>query len=132
LSERNLDEGAAAALLGHMVGHIQYMELQLRSDPARPTLINTQYSPWNWGHSNPESARPASLEDSTAGFDAHLAASRDLFTMWVKDIPARVFGGLPKNFAIPAMQPPSATAGAWFVPVSWELQDGQARYYVMS
>ena len=46
--------------------------------------------------------------------------------MWVKDIPARVFGALPKNFAIPPMQPPSAMAGAWFVPMSWELQDGEA------
>jgi len=46
--------------------------------------------------------------------------------MWVKDIPLRVFGALPKNFAIPPMQPPSAMAGAWFVPVSWELQDGEA------
>jgi hypothetical protein len=232
LSDEDLDEGATATLLARMVGHIQYMGLQLRSDPARPTLINTQYSPWNWGHSNPDtlylSARiddahdyrvygtlgsvaqttfgvytgkddqaqaikarsedlavdddgsfeiifsrekirntnwfqlpagadsfcayqtygdwerqykgrvrieclnavepgtPVSLEGSIATFDAHLAASRDLFTMWVKDIPARVFGALPKNFAIPPMQPPSAMAGAWFVPMSWELQDGEA------
>jgi hypothetical protein len=35
-----LDEGSAAALLGHLVGHIQYMGPQLRSDPARPILIN--------------------------------------------------------------------------------------------
>jgi hypothetical protein len=232
LSEGDLDEGAAAALLRHMVGHIQYMGLQLRSDPARPMLINTQYSPWNWGHSNPdtlylsariddahdyrvygklgsvaqttfgvytgkddqaqavkalaedlvvdddgsfeiffsrenmgttnwfelppaadsfcayqtfadwerqrkgsirieclnpdEPAKPISLYDSIAAFDAHLAASRELFIMWVKDIPTRVFGALPKNFAIPPMQPPSAMAGAWFVPVSWELQNGEA------
>ena len=232
LSEGNLDEGAAAALLGHMIGHIQYMGLQLRSDPARPTLINGQYSPWNWGHSNPdtlylsariddahdyrvygrlgsvaqttfgvhtgkddqghavkalsddlvvdddgsfeiffsrekmgttnwfqlppgaesfcayqtygdwerqhkgtihieclnsdEPAKPASLKDSIAAFDAHLAASRDLFTMWVKDIPSRVFSDLLTNFAIPPMQPPSAMAGAWFVPVSWELQSREA------
>jgi hypothetical protein len=232
LCEVDLDEGAAAALLGHMIGHVQFMGLQLRSDPARPTLINTQYSPWNWGHSNPDTlylsariddahdyrvygrlgsvaqttfgvytgkddqghavkalsedlvvdddgsfemffsrekmgttnwfqlppgadsfcayqtygdwerqhkgtiridclnaekpAKPASLQDSIAAFDAHLAASRDLFTMWVKEIPSRVFGALPKNFAIPPMQPPSAMAGAWFVPVSWELQDGEA------
>lgn len=232
LSEGDLDEGAAAALLGRMVGHIQYMGLQLRSDPARPTLINTQYSPWNWGHSNPdtlylsariddahdyrvygrlgsvaqttfgvytgkddqaqavkalsedlavdddgsfeiffsrekmgttnwfelapaadsfcayqtfgdwerqhkgsirieclnpdEPAKPVSLYDSIAAFDTHLAASRELFTMWVKDIPARVFGALPKNVAIPPMQPPSAMAGAWFVPVPWELQNGGA------
>ena len=232
LSTSDLDEGAAAALLGRMVGHIQYMGLQLRSDPARPTLINTQYLPWNWGHSNPdtlylsariddahdyrvygrlgsvaqttfgvytgkddqahavkvlsenlvvdddgsfeiffsrekvgttnwfqlppgadsfcayqtygdwerehkgsirieclnadEPATPVSLHDSIAAFDEHLGASRELFTMWVKDIPARVFGALPKNFAIPPMQPPSAMAGAWFVPVSWELKDGHA------
>jgi hypothetical protein len=232
LSTGDLDEGAAAALLGRMIGHIQYMGLQLRSDPARPTLINAQYSPWNWGHSNPdtlylsariddahdyrvygrlgsvaqttfgvytgkddqaqavkvlsddlvidgdgsfelffsrekvgttkgfqlppgadsfcvyqtygdwerqhkgtirieclnadEPAEPASLRNSIAAFDAHLAASRDLFAMWVKDIPARVFGVLPKNFAIPPIQPPSAMAGAWFVPVQWELQDGEA------
>ncbi|MGB8792018.1 MAG: hypothetical protein WCD33_10945 [Mycobacterium sp.] len=232
LSEGDLDEGAAAALLGRMVGHIQYMGLQLRSDPARPTLINTQYSPWNWGHSNPdtlylsariddahdyrvygrlgsvaqttfgvytgkddqaqavkalsedlavdddgsfeiffsrekmgttnwfelppaadsfcayqtfgdwerqhkgsirieclnpdEPAKPVSLYDSIAAFDTHLAASRELFTMWVKDIPARVFGALAKNVAIPPMQPPSAMAGAWFVPVPWELQNGGA------
>jgi hypothetical protein len=232
LSTGDLDEGASAALLGHLIGHIQYMGLQLKSDPVRPPLINAQYSPWNWGHSNPdtlylsariddahdyrvygrlgsvaqttfgvytgkddqaqavkalsedlvvdgdgsfeiffsrekmgstnwfqlppgadsfcayqtfgdwerqhkgtirieclnadEPAKPASLHDSLAAFDAQLAASRDLFTMWVKDIPARVFGALPKNVAIPPMQPPSAMAGAWFVPVSWELQDGEA------
>jgi hypothetical protein len=232
LTEGDLDEGAAAALLGHMVGHIQYMGLQLRSDPARPMLINAQYLPWNWGHSNPdtlylsariddahdyrvygrlgsvaqttfgvytgkddqaeavkalsedlvvsddgsfeiifgrekmgtanwfqlpsgaesfcayqtfgdwerqhkgsicieclnadEPAKPATLHDAIETFDVHLAASRELFTMWVKDIPARVFGVLPKNFAIPPMQPPSAMAGAWFVPVSWELQPDQA------
>jgi hypothetical protein len=73
-----------------------------------------------------EPAKPASLQDSIAAFDAHLAASRDLFTMWVRDTPARVLGALPKNFAIPPMQPPSAMAGAWFVPVSWELEDGEA------
>ena len=212
LSEGDLDEAAAAALLGRMVGHIQYMGLQLRSDPARPTLVNTQYSPWNWGHSNPdtlylsariddahdyrvygrlgsvaqttfgvytgnddqalavkalaediavdedgsfeiffsrdkmvntnwfqlppgaesfcayqtygdwerehkgsirieclnvdEPVKPVSLHDSIAAFDAHLAASRELFTMWVKDIPARVFGAPPKNFAVPPLQPP--------------------------
>jgi hypothetical protein len=232
LTAGDLDEGTSAALLGHLVGHIQYMGLQLRSNPARPTLINAQYSPWNWGHSNPdtlylsariddahdyrvygrlgsvaqttfgvytgkddqaqavkvlsenlvvddegsfeicfsrekmgttnwfqlppgaesfcayqtfgdwerqhkgtirieclnadEPAKPASLQESIAAFDAHLAASGDLFTLWVKDIPARVFGALPKNVAIPPMQPPSAMAGAWFVPVCWELQDGEA------
>jgi len=36
-----------------------------------------------------EPAKPASLQDSIGGFDDLLAASRDLFTMWVKDIPAR-------------------------------------------
>ena len=232
LAQGDLDEGTAAALLGRLVGHIQYMGLQLRSDPARPTLINGQYSPWNWGHSNPdtlyltariddshdyrihgtlgsvaqttfgvyagkddqaravkalaedlvvgeddsfeiyfsrermgdtnwfqlpsgadsfccyqtygdwehqakgsiriecvnpgEPAQPESLQESIAAFDAHLAVSRELFTMWVKDIPARVFGALPKNFAIPPMQPPSAMAGAWFVPISWALQEGEA------
>jgi hypothetical protein len=232
LSQCDLDAGSAAALLAHLVGHIQYMGLNLHSDPARPTLINGQYSPWNWGHSNPdtlyltarvddthdylisgklgtaaqttfgvyagkddqahavkvlseelvvdddgsfeiyfsrekmgdtnwfqlppgadsfccyqtfgdwnnqakgtiriqclnpgEPATPESLEESIAAFDAQLAASRELLTMWVNDIPARVFGPLPKNFAIPPMQPPSAMAGAWFVPVAWELQDGQA------
>jgi hypothetical protein len=45
LSAGNLDEGATAALLGRMVGHIQFMGLQLRSDPARPTLINTGNGP---------------------------------------------------------------------------------------
>ncbi|OMC15729.1 MULTISPECIES: DUF1214 domain-containing protein [unclassified Mycobacterium] len=232
LAQGDLDEGSASALLGHLIGHIQYMGLQLRSDPARPTLINAQYAPWNWGHSNPDTlylsariddahdyrvygtlgsvaqttfgvyagkddqaravktqsedlqigpdgsfeiyfsrrkmgdtnwfelppgaesfccyqtygdwqrqakgdiriecldapppAHPPSLAQSVAEFDEHLAGSRDLFTMWVKDIPARVFGALPKNFAIPPMQPPSAMAGAWFVPISWELQDRQA------
>lgn len=232
LAEGDLDEGSAAALLGRMIGHIQYMGLQLRSDPARPMLINAQYSPWNWGHSNPDTlylsariddahdyrvygklgtvaqttfgvyagkddqaqavkaladdlviepdgsfeiffsrqkmgdsnwfqlpqgadsfccyqtfgdwdsqakgtvriecvnpdapAGPASIDAAVAGFDAHLTASRELFTMWVKDIPARVFGALPKNFVIPPMQPPSAMAGAWFVPIAWELQDDQA------
>ncbi|MGE2815384.1 hypothetical protein ACQI5H_09600 [Mycobacterium heidelbergense] len=232
LAQGDLDEGSASALLGHLVGHIQYMGLQLRSDPARPTLINAQYAPWNWGHSNPDTlylsariddahayrvygtlgsvsqttfgvyagkddqaravktqsedlqigpdgsfeiyfsrqkmgdtnwfelppgaesfccyqtygdwqrqskgdiriecldapppVRPPSLAQSVAQFDEHLAASRDLFTLWINDIPARVFGALPKNFAIPPMQPPSAMAGAWFVPISWELRDGQA------
>jgi hypothetical protein len=233
LGQGDLDDGTAAALLGHMVGHIQYMGLQLRSDPAHPTLINAQYSPWNWGHSNPDTlylsarindahdyrvygrlgsaaqttfgvyagkddqahavkaladdlvvepdgsfeiffsrekmgkaanwfqlppgadsfccyqtfgdwdaqqkgtirieclnpgtpAGPNSVEQSVASFDAHLTASRDLFTMWVKDIPARVFGSLPKNFVIAPMQPPSAMAGAWFVPIAWELRDDEA------
>lgn len=232
LAQGDPDEGAAAALLGHIVGHIQYMGLQLRSDPAHPSLINGQYSPWNWGHSNPDTLyltariddahdyrvygklgsvaqttfgvyagkddraqavkalsedlvlgadgsfeiyfsrrkmgdtnwfqlptgadsfccyqtygdwerqakgairieclnpgappKPESLQHSIDAFDAHLVASRELFTMWVNDIPARVFGALPKNFAIPPMQPPSAMAGAWFVPVAWELQDGEA------
>jgi hypothetical protein len=54
LAQGDLDAGAAAALLPHMIGHIQYMGLQLRSDPARPMLINAQFSPWNWGHSNPD------------------------------------------------------------------------------
>lgn len=231
LADGDLDEGSAATLLARLVGHIQYMGLLLRSDPARPTLINTQYSPWNWGHSNPdtlylsariddvhdyrvfgtlgsvsqttfgvytgkddqgtavkvladdldiaddgtfeiffgreqrgtnwfelprgadsfcayqtygdwdreakgairieclgeaEPAEPQSLSTSVEAFDAHLSASRELFTMWVKDIPARVFGALPKNFAIPPMQPPSAMAGAWFVPIAWELGEDQA------
>ncbi|MCV7089313.1 DUF1214 domain-containing protein [Mycobacterium interjectum] len=232
LAQGDLDEGSATALLGRLVGHIQYLGLQLRSDPVRPTLINAQYAPWNWGHSNPDTlylsariddahdyrvygqlgsvaqttfgvyagkddqaravktqsedldvapdgsfeiyfsrekigdanwfelppgaesfccyqtygdwqrqskgsirieclnprppAEPPSLAHAVAAFDAQLAASRDLFTMWVNDIPARVFGALPKNVAIPPMQPPSAMAGAWFVPISWELEDGQA------
>jgi hypothetical protein len=37
-----------------------------------------------------------------------------------------VFGALPKNVAIPPMQPPSAMAGAWFVPIAWELGEDQA------
>jgi hypothetical protein len=227
----DLDEGLSASLLGRLIGHIQHMGLLLRSDPSRPFLINTQYSPWNWGHSNPdtlylsariddnhdyrvfgtlgsvaqttfgvyagkddqatavkvlsdelvigddgsfeiyfsrdklganwfelpkgadsfcayqtysdwecqrkgviriealgevEPAGPLSADVAIDAFDAHLAASRELFTMWVKDIPARVFGALPKNFAIPPMQPPSAMAGAWFVPIAWELADDQA------
>ncbi|GAY17787.1 hypothetical protein [Mycobacterium sp. shizuoka-1] len=231
LAEGGLDEGSAATLLSRLVGHIQYSGLLLNSDPARPTLINTQYSPWNWGHSNPDTlylsariddthdyrvsgtlgsvsqttfgvytgkgdqgvavkvladeleigedgtfeiffgrerrgtnwfdlprgadsfcayqtygdwererkgvirieclddvapAEPESMGAAVAAFDAHLAASRELFTMWVKDIPARVFGALPKNVAIPPMQPPSAMAGAWFVPIAWELAPGQA------
>jgi len=231
LAESDLDEGSAATLLARLVGHIQYMGLQLRSDPARPTLINTQYSPWNWGHSNPDTlylsariddvhdyrvfgtlgsvsqttfgvytgkgdqgtavkvladdldiaddgtfeiffgreqrgtnwfelprgadsfcayqtygdwdrevkgairieclgdaapAEPQSRSAAVEAFDAHLTASRELFTMWVKDIPSRVFGALPKNYAIPPMQPPSAMAGAWFVPIAWELGEDQA------
>jgi len=51
---------------------------------------------------NPQApAQPPSSARALAAFDEHLAASRDLFTMWVNDIPARVFGDLPKNFAIP-------------------------------
>jgi hypothetical protein len=232
LAQGDLDDGSASTLLGRLIGHIQYMGLQLRSDPAHPTLINAQYAPWNWGHSNPDTlylsariddahdyrvygrlgtvaqttfgvytgkddqaqavktqsedldiaadgsfeiyfsrrkmadtnwfelppgaesfccyqtygdwqqqskgdirieclnpqtpARPASPAEAVAAFDQHLAASRELFTMWVNDIPARVFGALPKNVAIPPMQPPSAMAGAWFVPIAWELADGQA------
>lgn len=231
LADGDLDEGSAATLLARLVGHIQYMGLLLHSDPARPTLINTQYSPWNWGHSNPdtlylsariddvhdyrvfgtlgsvaqttfgvytgkddqgtsvkvladdldvaddgtfeiffgreqrgpnwfelprgadsfcayqtygdwdreakgtiriecvgdlEAAQAPSRSASLAAFDAHLTASRELFTMWVKDIPERVFGALPKNYAIPPMQPPSAMAGAWFVPIAWELAEDQA------
>jgi hypothetical protein len=34
-------------------------------------------------HAEDYEAKPASLQDSIAAFDAHLAASRDLFTMWV-------------------------------------------------
>ncbi|APE17657.1 hypothetical protein BOH72_22735 [Mycobacterium sp. WY10] len=231
LADGELDDGSAATLLARLVGHIQYSGLLLNSDPARPTLINTQYSPWNWGHSNPDtlylSARiddahdyrvsgtlgsvaqttfgvytgkddqgtavkvlaedlaiaedgsfeiffgreplgtnwfelppgadsfcayqtygdwdrqhkgtirieclgdvpavaPQSVSAAIDAFTTHLTGSRDLFTMWVNDIPARVFGALPKNFAIPPMQPPSAMAGAWFVPIAWELADGQA------
>lgn len=232
LAQGDLDEGSASALLGRLIGHIQYMGLQLRGDPARPMLINAQYAPWNWGHSNPDTlylsarindahdyrvcgmlgsvaqttfgvyagkndqaqavktqaedlqiaadgsfeiyfsrqktsdtnwfelppgaesfccyqtygdwqrqskgnirieclnpqppSQPPSLAGALAAFDEHLVASRDLFTMWVNDIPARVFGALPKNFAIAPMQPPSAMAGAWFVPISWELDEGQA------
>ncbi|TDO14813.1 hypothetical protein EV580_2951 [Mycobacterium sp. BK086] len=231
LADGDLDEGSAATLLVRLVGHIQYMGLLLRSDPARPTLINAQYSPWNWGHSNPDTlylsariddahdyrvfgtlgsvsqttfgvytgkgdqgtavkvladdldvaddgtfeiifgrerqgsnwfelppgadsfcayqtygdwnreakgtirieclgepagADPPSLAASTEAFGANLTASRELFTMWVKDIPARVFGALPKNVAIPPMQPPTAMAGAWFVPIAWELGEDQA------
>jgi hypothetical protein len=209
----DLDERSASALLGRLIGRIRYVGLQLRGDPAHPTLINAQYTPWNWGHSNPDTlylsariddahdyrvygtlgsvaqttfgicagkddqaqavktqsedldvgadgsfeiyfsrqkagdtnwfelppgaesfccfqtygdwqrqskgtirieclnaqapARPPSLAQTVAAFDEHLAASRDLFTMWVNDIPARVFGALPKNVAIPPMQPPS-------------------------
>lgn len=231
LSAGELDEGDAATLLGRLIGNIAFMGLQLASDPARPMLINTQYSPWNWGHSNPDTlylsariddahdyrvfgrlgsvaqttfgvyagrddqaqavktqaedlqveddgsfeiyfsreqfgtnwfelppgansfccyqtfgdwerqskgvvriecvnpqqpARPASLGEAVAAFDAQLDESRDLFTMWVKDIPSRVFGALPKNFVIPPMQPPSAMAGAWFSPIPWRLDDGEA------
>lgn len=234
LAADDLDDGAAATLLTRLVGSIQFLGLQLAGDPARPTLINAQYSPWNWGHSNPDTlylsariddthdyrvhgrlgtvaqttfgvyagkddqaqavktraedlrvdddgrfeiyfsrqpmgasednwfelpagansfccyqtfgdwdqqskgaisiecvnpqspARPASLAESIEAFDRQLGDARDLFTMWVKDIPARVFGALPKNFVIPPMQPPSAMAGAWFVPIAWELRDDQA------
>jgi len=38
LAQGDLDEGSASALLGRLVGHIQYMGLQLRSDPAWPML----------------------------------------------------------------------------------------------
>lgn len=71
-------------------------------------------------------AAPQSVSAAIDAFTTHLTDSRDLFTMWVKDIPARVFAALPKNFAIPPMQPPSAMAGAWFVPIAWELAEGQA------
>lgn len=61
-----------------------------------------------------EPAKPVSLYDSIAAFDTHLAASRELFTMWVKDIPARVFGAPPKNVAIPRCSHPRP----WRVPGS--------------
>lgn len=227
----DLDEGAAAALLSRLIGHIQFSGLQLRADPARPTLINAQYPPWNWGHSNPDTlyltavvddahdyrvygtlgsvaqttfgcyagksdqseavkvtaddlvvgddgsfeiyftrerqgdnwfapppgaesfacyqtfgdwqhqrkgtirieclnevpaVGPRSFAAAADAFEQHLSASRELFTMWVKDIPARVFANLPPNFAIPPMQPPSAMAGAWFSPIPWRLADDQA------
>ena len=99
------------------------------SAPTKPSAIGNGNTKGRFASNacNPdEPAKPVSLYDSIAAFDTHLAASRELFTMWVKDIPARVFGALPKNFAIPPMQPPSAMAGAWFVPVPWELQNGGA------
>ena len=65
LAQGDLDEGSASALLGRLVGHIQYMGLQLRSDPARPTLINAQYAPWNWGHSNPDTLYLSARIDDT-------------------------------------------------------------------
>jgi hypothetical protein len=232
LSAGPLDEGSASALLRRLVGHIQFSGLQLAGDPARPALINTQYSPWNWGHSNPDTlylsaviddqhdyrvfgilgtaaqttfgvytgkadqshavkvlaedleiaadgsfevfftreARgganscvlpegatsfasyqtfsdwetqvkgtiqieclnpgelpgPSSADDAIAAFEAHLDESRELFTMWVRDIPSNIFDTLPKNVALPPMQPPAAMAGAWFSPIPWELADGEA------
>ncbi|MBJ7358738.1 hypothetical protein [Nocardioides sp.] len=231
LGTGDLDEGSAAALLRRLVGHLAFSALQLHGDPARPELVNTQYSPWNWGHSNPDTlylsakvddahdyrvsgvlgsasattfgmytgmadqssavkvladdldigpdgefelfftrerhegnwfelprgatsfasyqtfgdwesqrrgtirlecltdpapASPATLDEALAAFRAHLEDSRSLFTMWVRDIPAGVFGALPRNAAIPPMQPPSAMAGTWFSPIPWELGTDEA------
>lgn len=71
LAEGDLDDGAAAALLGRLVGHIQYMGLQLRSDPARPKLINGQYAPWNWGHSNPDTLYLTARIDAGHDYRVH-------------------------------------------------------------
>lgn len=64
--------------------------------------------------------------DAADRFDAHLAESRELFTMWIEGIPARILGSLPLNEAMPPFQPPVAMAGAWFSPIPWQLDDGQA------
>jgi hypothetical protein len=231
LDQGDLDEGSAAALLRRLIGHLAFSTLQLHGDPARPELVNTQYAPWNWGHSNPDTlylsakvadthdyrvsgvlgtasqttfgmytgmadqstavkvladdlevgpggefelwftreerpgnwfelpagatsfasyqtfgdwetqrrgtvriecvdpvgpAEPATLDEAVAAFRRHLADSASLFTLWVRDIPAGVFGAMPRNAALPPMQPPAAMAGAWFSPVPWELGDDEA------
>src|SRR5690349_11637328 len=71
LAPGDLDEGSASALLGRLVGHIQYMGLQLHSDPARPTLINAQYAPWNWGHSNPDTLYLSARIDDAHDYRVH-------------------------------------------------------------
>ena len=54
LARDDADDGALVALLNSLLGNIQYSALQLHGDPEHPTLINAQYLPWNWGHSNPD------------------------------------------------------------------------------
>ena len=49
LSTGEPDEGDAATLLGRLVGNIAFMGLQLASDPARPTLINTSITGLSFG-----------------------------------------------------------------------------------
>jgi hypothetical protein len=226
-----LDEGRAASLPRRLLGHLAYSTLVLHGDPAHPELFNVQYSPWNWGHSNPDTlylaatvddrhdyrvhgrlgtvaqttfgmyagksdqaqavkiqaedleigpdgevelffrrerrdgpnefgrpegansfasyqtyddweaqtkgtlrieclnpgevAGPTSVEDSLAAFAQHLEDSRTLWGLWIRDIPALMFDGLPVNAALPPMQPPAAMAGAWFTPVPWELDEDQ-------
>ena len=231
LSQEDADDGARAALLGHLIGNIQYAGLGLRGDSARPVLINAQYAPWSWGHSNPDTlylaariddaheyrvhgrlgtvaqttlgvytgtsdqsdavkiqaedlhvepdgsfevfftserrgenwfqlprgartfgsyqtygdweretkgtiriecldvggpVEPQTIDGGIERFNAHLEEARELFTMWVRDIPQRVFNALSVNAASPPMQPPAAMAGAWFSPIPWELAPSEA------
>jgi hypothetical protein len=225
------DDGALSALLGRLIGNIQYSGLRHWNDPANPQLINAQYSPWNWGHSNPDTlylsaqiddahdyrvygklgtvaettfgmytgsfdqskavkvrtqdlrveadgsfeifftherhgdnwfqvpdgvrsmgtyqtyenwdtqakgtirieclnpgapAGPRSVTDAAEQFDRAVDEARELFTMWARDIPERVFRNLPVNTSLTPMQPPAAMAGAWFSPIPWRLEDGEA------
>lgn len=51
-----IDEVELADLLRFIHGQIQYASLAYITacDPARPRMIDPQYSPWNWGCSNPD------------------------------------------------------------------------------
>ena len=50
------EEAEFVDLLKFIHGQIQFASLSYlyACDPARPRMINPQYSPWNWGHSNPD------------------------------------------------------------------------------
>jgi hypothetical protein len=73
----------------------------------------------------PAPAIPQTLDGAIRRFEAHLEEARDLFTMWVRDIPERVFNALSVNTSTAPMQPPAAMAGAWFSPIPWELKSGE-------
>jgi hypothetical protein len=52
----SVDEAELADLLRFMQGQVQYASLAYFSacDPANPRMLDPQYLPWNWGHSNPD------------------------------------------------------------------------------
>jgi len=72
-----------------------------------------------------EPVEPDSPSQAVDRFDAHLRDARDLLSMWIQDIPDRIFSSLPANEATTPMQPPAAMAGTWFSVIPWALDDGE-------